>query len=100
MSYREVTMYIAVCNRCGDECEDDEYAAWATREQADSVARSADWTTDGDRHWCPRCGIGRRDPIREQHAWPGPADQMLPLDEQADQADDKVVDGAMDGVAS
>lgn len=52
---REVTMYVAICDRCGHEDRDGEYWAWAEADQAETVALESDWRKIGDRLVCHLC---------------------------------------------
>lgn len=84
MSYRQMTMYVAVCNGCGAEHEHDEYAGWSDKATTDENAEADGWTATRYRHLCPRCVAGViADPptlrIESAHREPGPADQPLDL---------------------
>lgn len=82
MGYRLMTMYVAVCDGCQAEPEDDEYGAWSTRQDADEAAQAQDWTTVNGRHVCPSCQRATVadppvDPVAARHSVPGPADVPL-----------------------
>lgn len=67
---KEVTMFTVICDRCGtDSCEDAEYVAWATLDQAVDVASESDWLIDSDgKHYCENC-----------HRWDEEMDVEAPL---------------------
>lgn len=86
MSYREYTIYNAVCDGdlCGFEFEHDEFGGWLDKTTADEVAEADDWTATKGRHLCPACAaLVVQDPadvIEQRHSAPGPNDVELPLD--------------------
>lgn len=52
----EVTMYRAVCDRCGYKCgEDDEISAWDDADYAVDIALEQDWQNINGRLLCPDC---------------------------------------------
>jgi len=57
MSIAEVIMFRVICDRCGVSAQEDEFYAWADKDQAISEAESGDWLIRDDGHWCLRCTI-------------------------------------------
>lgn len=67
MSVEAVTMYRAVCDRCG-QGDDSEYYAWTDADQALDVARESEWLIRDDGQWCPHCTT-----------WDEEADEEIPI---------------------
>lgn len=58
MAYAEKTFYVAVCDGCGKEHEDDEYAAWSDQDGALASAENSDWGLQADnRLLCADCRL-------------------------------------------
>jgi rubredoxin len=53
----EVTMYRAVCDRCGHEPDGTDFYAWADADSAVEAADGEGWEMIDDRHYCPECYI-------------------------------------------
>jgi hypothetical protein len=56
MSYAEKTFYVAVCDGCGIEHEDEEFAAWSDQGGARCRAEDSEWRMQDDgRFLCESC---------------------------------------------
>lgn len=62
MAYREVSLYVVVCDHCGIVAPDGGTAGWWTPSIADRAALEAGWALTATEHLCPVCR-----PL-EQHA--------------------------------
>jgi hypothetical protein len=52
---REITMYVAECDRCGKQDNEGDYAAWAEADQAEDVATESGWEKISGRLVCFDC---------------------------------------------
>jgi hypothetical protein len=70
MSFREVTMWTVVCDRCGKSADEDtDYVAWSDKDGAGVVAEGVDWLiTHDNEHYCLDCVT-----------WNSAEDELIPL---------------------
>lgn len=52
---KPVTMYTAVCDRCGKQFVADDFAAYTDICTAREQAMESEWIEIGDKHYCPDC---------------------------------------------
>jgi len=55
MSLQSKPYYWVRCDNCGEDCEYDDFSAFADPGMAFDGAVSADWTEHDGRHHCPDC---------------------------------------------
>lgn len=55
MSIQSAPYYWLECDSCGKRCDYDEFSAMADKGSAIDMALDAEWSTDGEKHHCPRC---------------------------------------------
>lgn len=55
MAYREVYLYVVLCDHCGIVAPDGGTAGWWTPASADHAALEAGWAITATEHRCPVC---------------------------------------------
>ena len=55
MTLKSAPYYWVECDNCGVRCEYDEFSAWADPGYAEQGAIDSNWSSQGERHHCPRC---------------------------------------------
>jgi hypothetical protein len=55
VTIKSAPYYWAVCDRCGDRHEYEEYTAWADADTPDDMAQDSGWHVEGGNHICEDC---------------------------------------------
>ena len=56
MSIEKMEMFTVVCDNCKKSADEDTmYSCWNDEGAAKDVAMEADYITEGDNHYCPKC---------------------------------------------